>query len=161
MPQINPQILQAGDSILYRPSDLIGVIIAVKTWSWTSHIEVYIGSGCSVAAREEGVNIYPLRNDKYVSGVLRPTLPVDMGAAMDWFNREAKGDKYSVSGLFGFFAPKETGDDAMNYKAEFCSMFAHLFYEHGGFFPFAQKWPAIKTAPAQFWQSPLFNQIFP
>lgn len=142
---------------------VIGAIIAVKTVSWTSHIEVIVSPTTAVAARFSGVNEYPIRNDKYVNGVLEPKLPFDLAAAMEWFNREAKGDKYDIGGLFGFFVPQKNGgnnDSTKNYRAEFCSMLAHLLYEKGGFFPFSQSWPSQKTAPAQFRQSPLFNKIY-
>lgn len=120
---IPPNILQPGDAIMYRPSNWIGVIIAVKTWSWTSHIEVYVGDNRSIGAREEGVDVWPLRNDKYVKTVLRPVLPFDYLNALVWFNEEAKGDKYDIEGLFGFFIPDKNpkDDTTVNYKKEFCS----------------------------------------
>ena len=163
MPLIDPSILKPGDCILYRPSNVVGVIIALKTWSWTSHIEGYVGNGMSIGAREEGVDMYPLRNDKYVNGVLRPRAPFDLAEAMKWFHAEAKGDKYNVGGLFGFFDADKPGTPNQdgNYKSEFCSQLVDLWYMHGGFYPFSKNWPAVKVAPAQFWQSPLFDQVFP
>lgn len=160
--KIDPAILKPGDSILYRPSSLIGVIIAIKTFSWTSHIEGYVGGGMAVGARQGGVELWPLRNDKYVCGVLRPNVPFDLAAAMDWFNREAKGDKYWVSGLFGFYAPKDVKDqdETMNYKAEFCSMLVDLWYQHGGAMMFAPGWPSTKIAPTQFWQTPHMEWVW-
>lgn len=161
MPRVDPAILTPGRAILYRPSDFVGLIISLKTWSWTSHIEVVVSENTSVAARLSGVYEYPIRNDKYVCGVLEPTQPFDLKAAMVWFNQQAKGDKYFITGLFGFYLPKEGMKQQSDYKAEFCSMLADLFYRAGGFSPFAAKWPAQKVAPAQFWQSPLFKQIYP
>lgn len=160
MPTINPAILQPGDSILYRPSNLIGVIIAIKTWGWISHIEGYTGNGQSVGARASGVNLWPLRNDKYVRYVLRPKVPFDLAKAMDWFNREAKGDKYSVGGLFGFYDP-DLRPGPRNPKAEFCSQLVDMWYDAGGFLPFNPRYPANKISPVQFLQSPVFTQVFP
>lgn len=159
--KFDPTILQPGDSILYRPSNLVGVIIAVKTWSWTSHIEGYVGNGRAIGARIEGVDEYPVRNDKYASRILRPVAPFDLAAAMEWFNSEAKGDKYSVTGLFSFFAPKfGSAGDHFNYRAEFCSQLVDMWYIHGGFHPFSESWPAKKTAPAQFLQTPLMRTVW-
>jgi hypothetical protein len=161
MPKVDQSILTPGRAILYRPANLIGVIISIKTWSWTSHIEVVVSPTTAVAARFDGVDEYPIRNDKYVCGVLEPTMPFDLATAMVWFNTQAKGDCYDLGGLFGFYLPKDGGNGKKNFKAEFCSMLADLFYIAGGFKPFAPAWPAKKVAPAQFWQSPLFKQIYP
>jgi len=161
MPVVDQSLLTPGRCVLYRPSNLIGVIISIKTWSWTSHIEVVVSRTTSVAARMEGVNEYPIRNDKYVCGVLEPTMPFDLTSAMEWFDAQAKGDKYDLGGLFDFYLPKDQGNNTTNYKSEFCSMLADLFYNAGNFYPFAAAWPAKKVAPAQFWQSPLFKQIYP
>ena len=163
---VDPAILKPGRCILYRPSPppwdwVLGAIISLKTWSWTSHIEVIASATTSVAARAEGVNEYPIRNDAYVCGVLEPTQPFDLVKAMAWFNAEARGDSYDVKGLFGFYLPQDDMTEHAHYKSEFCSMLADLFYRAGGFSPFAPRWPSQKIAPAQFWQSPLFNQIYP
>jgi len=156
-------ILKPGDHILYSPSNWVGYIIALKTWTWkgAAHIEVYIGNNQSVGARLEGVKVWPLRNDKYAAYILRPKCALDMDKAMAWFMKEANGDHYSIDGLFKFFLPNETPiDSTKNYKSEFCSMLADMFDQKGGFYPLSPQWPATKTAPAQFRQSPAFDIIW-
>lgn len=158
----NPSILIPGDCILYKPSDVVGLIIAIKTWSWTAHIEGYIGNNQSIAARDTGVNTYPLRNDKYAKCILRPKISFDFNAAMDWYDKCAKGDKYDFEGLFGFFIPDkfDKDDSTVNYKKFFCSMLVDMWYVHGNFRPFAVNAPANKISPAQFLESPLFNVVW-
>lgn len=158
-----PNIIQPGDAIMYRPSSLVGVIIAIKTWSWTSHIEVYVGDNRSIGAREEGVDVWPVRNDKYAKTILRPKSEIlNIAAGMEWFNEEAKGDKYDVEGLFGFFIPdkRPKDDSTVNYKKEFCSQLATMFYKRCGFNPFAPTYPARLISPAQYYQSPLMDVVW-
>jgi hypothetical protein len=171
MPVIDQSILQPGDHILYRPSSFTGLIIAVKTWSWVSHIEVVVSVNpyTSIAARspwDGNVNQFALRNDKYVAYVLRPEPDagqrLDINKGMEWFNREAKGDKYDLGGLFGFYIPGTTKPRKdQNYHSEFCSMLAVLFDQACGFLPFNPNYPAKKVSPAQFLQSPEFTQAYP
>lgn len=155
-------VIQPGDSIMYRPSSFAGLFIAIKTWSWTSHIEVYVGNSQSIGAREDGVAIWPLRNDKYAKTILRPKENFIIHDAMKWFYDQANGDVYDVQGLFGFFIPDKTpkDDTTVNYKKEFCSQLATMFYRHGGFNPFAPSYPARLISPAQFYQSPLFDAVW-
>ena len=154
---LDTSLLLPGDVILYRPSSIIGWIIAIKTWSFVSHVECYIGNNKSIGARPEGVNIYPLRNDKYVSYILRPTEPFDIVKAMEWFNKEAKGDKYDIGGLFGFFLTHNT---KLHFDKEFCSMLAAMWYDAGDCFLFNSTYPENKIAPAQFLQTPHLSIIW-
>lgn len=154
--KFDPDLLQPGDTILYSPSDLIGVIIAVKTWAWISHAELYIGNGQSIGARIEGVNIYPLRNDKHSAYILRPTESFELAKALFWFGTHAQGDGYDVAGLFEFF-----GLSIPNSRHEFCSMLVAMVYNAGGFFPFNKDYPPRRISPAQFLQTPLMTTIWP
>lgn len=157
-------ILMPGDSILYRPSSFAGVAIAIKTFSWTSHIEGYIGNGRSIGARDTGVKVYLLRNDKYAKVILRPkaVCKFDFQAAMDWYYKEADGDSYDFTGLFAFFIPDKypKDDSTENYKKEFCSMLIDMWYVKGGFRPFQANVPSTEVSPAQFLQTPLFDIIW-
>jgi hypothetical protein len=157
---IDPAILKPGDSILYKPSSLAGVIIAFKTWTWLSHVEGYVGDGMSIGARIEGVNIYPLRNDKSLRFVMRPNQPFDLVKAMAWFNAEAKGDHYAVDGLFSFLIPKGSAGPK-NPHEEFCSQLMDMWYDAGLFHAFNPKFPARRISPAQFIQTPALDQIYP
>jgi hypothetical protein len=150
-------LLRPGDSILYKPSSLIGWFIAIKTWSMVSHIECYIGNGQCISARPESVNIYPLRNDKYATYILRPTEPFNFDKAMEWFNEEAKGDSYDIGGLFGFFVAHNT---KAHFDKEFCSMLANLWYNAGDCYLFNKVYPTNKIAPAQFLQTPHMESVW-
>jgi uncharacterized protein YycO len=156
------ELLQPGDSIMYKPSNLIGVIIALKTWSWTSHVETYIGNDQSIGARSDGVKVWPLRNDKYVKAILRPRGNFDIVAALEWFLNYADGDKYDWQGLFSFYIPKQkdVDDPTANYRKEFCSQLCTMFYRKGKFNPFAEKYPDKLISPAQFFQTPMFDIIW-
>ena len=153
---LDPKLLNPGDVILYSPSELIGVLIAIKTWCWVSHVETYIGNGQSIGARIQGVNVYPLRNDKYAKYILRPNRTFDLGKALTWFDKNAKGDGYDVLGLFGFYGLK-----VPTRHHEFCSMIATMLYSAGDFYPFNRNWPASKIAPAQFLQTNDLDTVWP
>lgn len=153
---VDRTLLKPGDIILYSPSSLIGLWIAIKTWSWVSHVETYIGHNQCIAARFQGVNYWPLRNDKYVSYVLRPNKPFNVDKAKEWFNKNAKGDGYDLLGLFGFYGIK-----VPHWKHEFCSMISTMLYASGDFYPFNKNWPASKIAPAQFLQTNDLDEVWP
>jgi uncharacterized protein YycO len=157
MSTLNGNILLPGDALIYRPSNLVGYIIALKTWTWASHIEIYIGDLQSIAARPSGVNIYPIRYDKYTTHVLRPKKKLNVKKAMDWFHTEAMNDKYDYIGLFDFFSYK---DGKLSPKAEVCSVLASLWYNQAGFYPFSKDYPINKISPAQFLQSNAFHIIW-
>lgn len=147
--------LEQGDCLLYKPSSLFGVIIAVKTWTWTSHTEVYAGDDMTFASRWEGVNQYSF-DPESLGYVLRPKGPLNFQASKDWFYRSARGQKYDWLGLLCFtLAVKQGAPDRM-----FCSEFATRFYRAGGFGPFAAWEDADHIAPAQFLQSTEFDMIW-
>jgi len=143
-----------GDCLLYRPSGVFGRIIAVKTWTKISHIEVYAGDGMSVASRDgKGVNAYAVR-EAGLGYVLRPTRqPVDITAGMAWFNKYARGQAYDWRGLLIFtLAVKQGALDRM-----FCSEFGVRFYRACGMHCFAPHWDADRTPPSMFYASPGFT----
>ena len=39
-PVNTPDDLRPGDILFYSPSDLVGVLIAIKTWTWLSHVNM-------------------------------------------------------------------------------------------------------------------------
>lgn len=167
MPTINPQILRPGDALLFRPSSLIGYWIWLKTWTKLSHIAIVSDPTklLQVEACEKGVNEFPLRLDKYLAYVRRPSQPLDFDAAYRWFNvpydkkthTGIRGQGYDIKGLFVFYlAAKHGSPDKM-----FCSEFATRFYRAGGFNPVSPMLDADTISPAQFLQSPSFEQIYP
>lgn len=145
-----PELLP-GDCLLYRPNSLFGHVIAVKTWTDISHVEVYIGGGESVGSRERlGVRKYPLRTGQ-LGFVLRPSLqPVDLEAGLRWFYSEALGQKYDYLGLLVFtHAVKKGARDRM-----FCSEFTTRFYRSANYPVFAPHWDADRVSPSLFLCSP-------
>jgi hypothetical protein len=95
--------LKPGDVLLYRPSSWVGWAIAIKTASRVaSHIEIAVRPGLAIAARQEGVNYYPTRWNK-LSRVLRPNKPIDVKKGLDWFDANAKGQRYDYLALGRFF----------------------------------------------------------
>lgn len=162
MKHIEPNELQPGDCILYRPQPLsrgfigwlFGRLIAIKTWNNISHVEIYVGDGMSVAARDGvGVNRFVTRWHG-MARVLRPACSVFMPDAMTWFGG-VRGQKYDWKGLLCFtLAVKQGSRDRM-----FCSEFATRFYRAGHIQVFGQ-YDADHVAPAQFLMSDDFDEIF-
>lgn len=121
-------VIAPGDCLLYRPTDLIGKLICLKTWSPYSHCETYVGGGKSIGARKEGVNLYPVRWDK-LAMILRPDPGrLNLKAGMAWFDANAKGQAYDFLGLFRFFTWGKQSTDR-----QFCSELLTRFYRHAGF----------------------------
>jgi len=118
--------LQPGDGLLYRPSGLIGRLIALKTWSPWSHVEMAIRQGKTIAAREEGVNYYDTRWD-HLGMVVRPPRTFDINTALDWFDDKACGQAYDLLGLFRFFTCGKQSLDK-----QFCSELLTRVYREGG-----------------------------
>lgn len=167
MPTVfNPSMLRPGDAILYRPSDLLGWIIAIKTWTRLSHVEIYCGEGKSLASRgnktvncsgEEvrGVSLYPLRLAD-LACVLRPNQPFVFEKGLNWFWSEADGQGYDVLGLLCFtLAVHQGAPDKM-----FCSEFATRFFRQCDFKVFSESEDADHISPAQFVQTPALDRIW-
>lgn len=104
MPACDPAILRAGDCLLYRPSGLFGWLIAWRTWSDWSHVEVYAGNGESLASRDGiGVGRYPLRLVG-LGAVRRPIGPFDWEAGLAW-HRTVEGQNYDYLAILRFLLP--------------------------------------------------------
>lgn len=146
------RILTPGDVLLYRPTGFFGKLIALKTWSDVSHVEVYIGDGRSVASRDgKGVGNYPFR-DTELMYVLRPQAHFNLARAMNWF-KTVDGQGYDWLGLLVFENLRRTGrSDKM-----WCSNFAARFMRAGlpaDFHLFGTNLDADKVAPSTFLSSP-------
>lgn len=155
-------IWKAGDCLLYRPSSLTGYIIAIKTWTRISHVEVYAGDvpgrgKMSWASRDGlGVNLYPLRTAG-LGLVRRPARwsRWQMSRAEDWF-RTVRGQKYDWLGLLCFtLAVKQGAKDRM-----FCSEFALNLYRAAGLEVLAPECVPDHTAPAEFGQTPALRTVW-
>jgi uncharacterized protein YycO len=147
--------LRAGDCLLYKPSDFYGWLIAIKTWHAISHVEVYIGAGRSVGAKQSGVNEYPVRLD--IETLLRPSAPFDVKAAMATFDRKYRGQKYDYLGLIRFAWRAKVVPERFD-NAQFCSELATRVYRAGGLDPFNGE-DADAIAPFQFLLSDKFVKV--
>ncbi len=148
------RFLRPGDCLLYRPSDLFGWLIALKTFNMVSHVEVYAGAGESYASRNGfGVDAYPFR-DADLCEVYRPRGGINWPAAADWFQR-VRGQKYDWLGLLCFtLAVRQGSPDKM-----FCSECATRLYRAGGVEPFQAEYDADHVPPAYFRSSAEFKRI--
>lgn len=144
--------LQPGDVLLYNGSGLYSWIIRIKTWHATSHVEVYVGDGQSVASRDGiGVGLYTSRSDG-LTHVLRPTVPFQYKAAMDWFYRHANKQPYGWLDLLAFVGMTR------DHPGMVCSDFATQFLRAGGVPVFNQE-PSRQIAPFQFLTSELLKDV--
>lgn len=144
--------LRPGDVLLYPASSLFGKLIALKTWHSISHVEVFIGAGESVASRDgKGVARYSARLGD-VKHALRPTQPVDLSAALRWFNANAAGQPYGWFDLLAFVGVTKDGPGMV------CSSFATQFLRAGGL-PIFRDEPPNRVAPFQFLTSELLRPV--
>lgn len=164
MASLNPQILRAGDCLLYAPKGFFGWLISIKTWHAIAHCEAYLGPNDgtgereSVASRDgQGVQIYPLRTSE-IARVLRPTVPFDQDRALAWFNQSAKGQRYDWLGLLRFAWRAKVVPDAKDNK-QFCSEFLTRYYRSGGLDPFNGE-DADAIPPFMFTLSPFFAEVW-
>lgn len=156
MSAYNRELLRPGMMLGYRSSSLFGKVIATKTWMDISHVEVYLGDGVSAGARWEGVDAYPVREDKYLCVVLAPAEPFDLERAKVWFYSSAQGLKYDLWGMRIFYRLI----DKANPNRMWCSEFVAEFYRAGGFDPFNPNLSSERIAPAQFLQTGKMTTIW-
>jgi hypothetical protein len=149
-------ILRPGMVMGYRSSSLFGKVIATKTWLDISHVETYIGGGMSVAARWEGVNMYPVREDKYLCIVLEPTGPFNIDGAKLWFMNHAQGMKYDLWGMRIFYRLIKKANPNRMWCSELCTE----FYRAGGFEPFQPMLSSERVSPAQFLQTGALRPVW-
>lgn len=146
--QVNlPGDLQVGDVLFFSPSSIVGVAIAVKSWTWLSHVEGYCGGGRVIAARADGVNIYPTRIDEYLVCVRRPKSQFYLGPAFQRLHPLMTG--YDAAALLAFFEPQRKHASA----TAICSSVITEWLRGGGCEPFNPDMASADAAPAQLWQS--------
>lgn len=150
-------LLQPGDCLLYQGSSVFSWLIRAKTWSYISHVEVFIGNGRALASRDgEGVSNYPLRESGLVE-ILRPNEPFDLNAGIQWYGT-VKGAPYDWKQLFTFMKAgrKQLEDET----AFFCSEFANAFYRKCGVRAFSKTYPSSAVSPGMFRASPHFDTVW-
>jgi hypothetical protein len=157
----NPPLpdLRMGDVLLYSPSDLVGYLISLKTWTLLSHAEVYIGGGRCIGARIEGVAFYTERVDKYLRFIRRPFMPegkqFDAVAAYKAVS-DTIGKPYDVSAFWAFFNPWEKHRKV----GRICSVVTTAYLEGGGCQVFNPEVSPDDISPAQLWQTPSLSTIW-
>lgn len=154
-----PTDLLPGDVLLYRSSDIVGKIIAIKTGQDFSHVEVYVGNGNCLGARISGVNWYQVRLDKYLVEVRRfqpesGQLFNIMAAANAIAPMIGKG--YDVGGLFTFFNPWAKHLQTIRV----CSPVSAHFMRGGGYEPFNPELEDDDITPASFHDTPALKTIW-
>lgn len=149
--------LRPGDCLLYYTRrDLVDFIIALKTWTFVAHVEIYEGEGKSVASRNGiGVNRYPLREQGLIC-VRRPIGILDIQSARHWFATSAIGQKYDWLGLLVYYMARKHGSPRRMY----CSEFAVRWYRHAHFNAVDSQWDADRTPPMLFLPSTAFETIW-
>lgn len=150
MSSYNRSLVKAGTIMGYTGSGVYGWLTTKKTWMNIGHVEMCIDpvGGMSVAARLQGVNEYPIREDSHLCVLLEPDGPLDLAAGMDWFHREAQGLDYDLFGQVAFW---RIGSGAKNKM--WCSEFLDELLRHCGFYAFNPMCNPAKIAPAQFLQT--------
>jgi len=145
-------MLEPGDCILYRPTDIFDDVVALKTFTRVSHVEVYIGDRFSVASRNgQGVDKYPVRETD-VAAVRRPCPGFDLERAMHWFyfgngtEPKAQGQKYGWRTLLTFAMLNHNPIEGHM----ICSEFAAEFFKAGGNPVFAKDYPSYRVPPSYF-----------
>jgi hypothetical protein len=147
MCEMNP-----GDILLYRPTGFIGWAIAWRTFSNWAHVEVYVGSGVSVASRNGiGVAKYPLRREQ-LGKVLRPYAWPDLATGMRWFHAVADGQRYDFAAILRFMLPHIITRD-LDLDRQICSAFATRFMRQCGVDIVAKDCDADLVAPSDIAKS--------
>lgn len=166
--KFDPSILLPGDVLLYRPGKLksgflgwfFGRLIAVKTWTNISHVEVYVGNDFSLASRDgKGVARYSLRLTE-IGYVLRPIKPLtqqELSDGLAWFYSKADGQGYDWLGIMVFSHAVKAGNP---YKM-FCSEFACRLFRDGFKRPlFSAEWNPDRTPPAMLLATPSLEVVW-
>ena len=140
--------LEPGDILLYGGNDLVSRLIQFRTWSDVSHIEIYVGDGCSVASRNGiGVGKYPLRTAG-LRRIYRPKLVAgmpsfDFDEAMRWF-ATVDGTKYGWADLLRFYLIDVPTTGLI------CSEFGDLWFRKGRLPLFNLNYPEGAICPGDF-----------
>lgn len=147
-----------GDVLFYSPSDVVGLLIAVKTWTWLSHVEsiwdIQDNKHEVVAARISGVNTYPIRIDKHLVAIRRPVRFNKLEGHLS-VNLQL-GQSYEVSSFERFFNPWAKSW----HISRICSSIVTAYLRGGGIEPFNPQVSADQIAPAQLWQTPVLRTIW-
>ena len=148
---------RAGDVWLYSRKDLVSRMIAVKTWSRFTHVEVVLSTSpvqLFSSRIKDGVDIFrPDLSD--LALVLRSSRPFNQIAASSWAMRVV-GQPYDLIGISAFwfaeFQGKENG-------RQFCSEACTRLLRAGGIDPFPTG-DADAIAPGAFAVNPYLSVVW-
>jgi hypothetical protein len=144
--------LRAGDTLLYGGWAIEDIIVWLKTFSFATHIEVFVGGGQSMASRPgTGCRLYPLRKQG-IRYVLRPTGPLDLENGMANFHANMEGLPYGVSDLTQFYPALAWCLRHVGFKVKgiICSEAGDKFYQGCGFSCFNTNYPAGLVVPRDY-----------
>lgn len=142
--------LAAGDVMLFKPADLAGWLITVKTWHLVSHCSAYVGQRMVISSDVPyGTRYYPLATKRKLFKVLRPKEPLDLDAGLRWFNNYPK-QPYGWLDLAAYVALPWDG------PGETCSAIVTMFLRACGLDPFDGE-DARLIAPFEFDLSSCFT----
>jgi len=134
---------------------LIDYAIALKSWTYVAHVELYRGEGWSYASRNGiGVNKYLLRTTD-VAAVLRCRTPLNL-EAIDRYFETVKGQKYDWLGLLCFTLAVKQGSP----NKQFCSELWTNLQRAGFNEPFNSNWSADRTPPSFMLVTPTHETIW-
>jgi hypothetical protein len=150
-----------GDCLLYfNPNSVAHFLIALKTWHRIGHVECYLGECNSIGARPH-TGVYRYKTERRnLTGVLRPSRPVDLRESVQWCERSAIGQGYDWLGLVRFAWKAQVLPEVWAESLQFCSEFATRFYRRGGLDLFPRE-DADAVAPFQFAVHPLLDPVTP
>jgi hypothetical protein len=145
----DPSLSRPGDVLLFSRQSIFNRLIAWKTWSRYTHVEVvsrWYPTQVYVAASRngKGCDVYPA-DFRGLSLILRPGRPFNPIRANNWWDRVAVGQGYDWLGLLNFWAAKTRGNNGKM----FCSEAATRYLRAGGFDPFNGD-DADRIAPSDF-----------
>lgn len=163
MPLLTSPIADAksGDVWLYSRTDPISQAIAARTFSRFMHVEVAVvdrqpcsGLELFTARILTGTKFYP-PDPTGLALVLRPTLPFDQAAAVEWANTVV-GQPYDLLGLLAFMNSRFQGQED---NRLFCSEGCTRFLRRGGIdlFPEAD---ADGISPGMFAHHPFLSVVW-
>lgn len=160
-------ILEPGDGLFFARRSVFNRIVAIKTWSIYTHVEIYVGGGQVFASlnprlavgwppwRGGGVGIYPIMPHG-LALVRRPVAAPNLPAAMRWAREEAVGQPYDVHGLFNFYQAQRLAGERWGM---FCSEAATRWWKRAGVIR-SENTDADQTSPGMLaWTGELRNVV--
>lgn len=150
------RLLVPGDVLLYNGSSVFSWLIRRVSNGSITHVEVYQGSGKSMASRDgEGVGTYPLRVNGLVA-ILRPKGQIRIKDAIAYHNTRV-GAKYDWLGLVRSFVGNKW---LKNDEKAWCSEYVDEVMQAAGVNSFPEDSFSTAITPWDFWQSLAYRRVW-